>query len=61
MTDLMVKQGSELDFFDKLHIFVIPPASVVLVFWENFAGKSLNRTMTSNENVNPNMFAFVPD
>lgn len=38
MADLMAKRGSQLNCFDKLHVFVTPPASIGVVFGKIILG-----------------------
>ncbi|KAF3638102.1 hypothetical protein FXO38_23420 [Capsicum annuum] len=61
VSDLMAKQDSEQDFFDRLHVFATPPVSVGIVFWDDFTRRSSSRPLSSNENINPNYYIFVPD
>ncbi|XP_016581768.1 uncharacterized protein LOC107879187 [Capsicum annuum] len=61
VADWMAKQDSKLDLFDKLHIFATPPASVGVVFREDFKGKSFSRVVSNNGNTYPNSYVFVPD
>lgn len=58
---LMAKQGSEHNFFDRLHVFTTPPASVGIVFWEGFKGKSFSCFVSTNGKAYPNCYVFVPN
>lgn len=58
VADKVAKQGLEKKLFDRLHVFVTPPASVGVVFWEDFVGKTFSR-FASNDAANPSSFVFV--
>lgn len=58
VADKLAKQGSEKDLFDRLHIFVTPPAWVGVVFWEDFVGKTFSRSV-SIENDSSSSYVFV--
>ncbi|XP_047253752.1 uncharacterized protein LOC124887876 [Capsicum annuum] len=60
VADMLAKQGSEKDLFDRLRVYVTPPANVGVVFWEDLEGKTISQSINAQHVANQSSFIFAP-
>lgn len=61
VVNMLAKQRSKKNLFDRLHVYMTPPASVGIVFWEDLEGKTLSRFVNAQHVANQSSFILRLD